>query len=666
VAGEALVVDPVALDGAGSAVVSVGAGLGSVISTLSTALSGTTGMAGDDPAGAALGRSYDRSASRLLEAMATTRNGLCRLGDGVRASAHNYSVAEAFSDISGRSATLAVPPSTGSIAAGSAPSAVGNGSSAPAGWGWVAPYLGMIWPTGDSGRLRAAAAAWNAAGTQFGVSAVLESAAPMAAIRAQRLPEGAAIDAAFDDAFRATTSIAQQCQTLAQQLSAYAAKIDQVHGAVLDLLTRVCNPLTGLKEVWEFLTDHDQDEIKKIADDIRTVIANFTTEADALRAHIAEALQQATTVVTTMASYADKEWDQFLHGTQVGRVLNQLGQAATGAGAEVGGMVETAWDYSQLRMVLDPKGYFHDLQETARGIAPLVGLGGDGAPGIGEAWTELGKQTVHWDEWSTNPAEAAGRSAVDLATLALPGGSAAKLGELGRGAREVADGLKDARLAELPRPPRSEPSPDAAPLPAAAKPTSTPPESALPNSPTGTKPSLDPPAPAGATPPPAGHSPDGHQTALPPDAAVDDLGASADHRTSISGHGAYGGHGMMKVPPGSTITTYAEHGSTITDALGNLIETGGDTSGLYSKTFLPGESIPDYTIYPPDGLNIIGDPYTVTEPTLLSELIKAGMGDVHLATCTFDASCPTGKVYDVSGIFDRDTGFITEYEGPGF
>jgi hypothetical protein len=666
VAGEALVVDPVALDGAGSAVVSVGAGLGSVISTLSTALSGTTGMAGDDPAGAALGRSYDRSASRLLEAMATTRNGLCRLGDGVRASAHNYSVAEAFSDISGRSATLAVPPSTGSIAAGSAPSAVGNGSSAPAGWGWVAPYLGMIWPTGDSGRLRAAAAAWNAAGTQFGVSAVLESAAPMAAIRAQRLPEGAAIDAAFDDAFRATTSIAQQCQTLAQQLSAYAAKIDQVHGAVLDLLTRVCNPLTGLKEVWEFLTDHDQDEIKKIADDIRTVIANFTTEADALRAHIAEALQQATTVVTTMASYADKEWDQFLHGTQVGRVLNQLGQAATGAGAEVGGMVETAWDYSQLRMVLDPKGYFHDLQETAQGIAPLVGLGGDGAPGIGEAWTELGKQTVHWDEWSTNPAEAAGRSAVDLATLALPGGSAAKLGELGRGAREVADGLKDARLAELPRPPRSEPSPDAAPLPAAAKPTSTPPESALPNSPTGTKPSLDPPAPAGATPPPAGHSPDGHQTALPPDAAVDDLGASADHRTSISGHGAYGGHGMMKVPPGSTITTYAEHGSTITDALGNLIETGGDTSGLYSKTFLPGESIPDYTIYPPDGLNIIGDPYTVTEPTLLSELIKAGMGDVHLATCTFDASCPTGKVYDVSGIFDRDTGFITEYEGPGF
>jgi len=495
------VVDPVALDGAGSAVVSVGAGLGSVISTLSTALSGTTGMAGDDPAGAALGRSYDRSASRLLEAMATTRNGLCRLGDGVRASAHNYSVAEAFSDISGRSATLAVPPSTGSIAAGSAPSAVGNGSSAPAGWGWVAPYLGMIWPTGDSGRLRAAAAAWNAAGTQFGVSAVLESAAPMAAIRAQRLPEGAAIDAAFDDAFRATTSIAQQCQTLAQQLSAYAAKIDQVHGAVLDLLTRVCNPLTGLKEVWEFLTDHDQDEIKKIADDIRTVIANFTTEADALRAHIAEALQQATTVVTTMASYADKEWDQFLHGTQVGRVLNQLGQAATGAGAEVGGMVETAWDYSQLRMVLDPKGYFHDLQETAQGIAPLVGLGGDGAPGIGEAWTELGKQTVHWDEWSTNPAEAAGRSAVDLATLALPGGSAAKLGELGRGAREVADGLKDARLAELPRPPRSEPSPDAAPLPAAAKPTSTPPESALPNSPTGTKPSLDPPAPAGATPP---------------------------------------------------------------------------------------------------------------------------------------------------------------------
>ena len=113
-----LAVDPEVLDGAGTAVISVGEGLGSTVSTLTTALAGCHGMSGDDPAGAAFGHSYDNSASKLIEAMATTRNGLCRLGDGVRISAHNYSIAEANSNISGRSHPLPGPHPTGSISVG--------------------------------------------------------------------------------------------------------------------------------------------------------------------------------------------------------------------------------------------------------------------------------------------------------------------------------------------------------------------------------------------------------------------------------------------------------------------------------------------------------------------------------------------------------------------
>src|ERR1700722_13969635 len=112
-----LVVDPQVLDGAGAAVASAGEGLGSVITTLTTSLSGCNGMAGDDPAGGAFGRSYNSSASKLLKAMAATRNGLCRIGDGVRTSAHNYSVAEAISNIAGHGDALPVPPSTGSVSA---------------------------------------------------------------------------------------------------------------------------------------------------------------------------------------------------------------------------------------------------------------------------------------------------------------------------------------------------------------------------------------------------------------------------------------------------------------------------------------------------------------------------------------------------------------------
>lgn len=89
-----LAVDPAALDSAGGAVVAAGAGLGAVISSLTAALAGCAGMAGDDPAGAVFGRSYDGSAAALVQAMSVARNGLCNLGDGVRMSAHNYSLAE--------------------------------------------------------------------------------------------------------------------------------------------------------------------------------------------------------------------------------------------------------------------------------------------------------------------------------------------------------------------------------------------------------------------------------------------------------------------------------------------------------------------------------------------------------------------------------------------
>ncbi len=287
-----LAVDPAALDGAGAAVVAAGEGLGTVIASLTAALAGRAGMAGDDPAGAAFGRSYDGSAAALVQAMSVVRNGLCNLGDGVRMSAHNYSLAEAMSDVAGRAAPLPAPPSTGCVAAGAPPSAVGAGGGAPPGWGWVAPYIGMIWPNGDSARLRAAAAAWRSAGTGFALAEIQSTAAPMGAIRAQRLPEAGLIEAAFTDAYAATTAIVGQCQAVAAQLDGYAARIDAVHAAILDLLACICDPLTGIKVVWDFLTDQDENEIKRIAEDIATVVGQFSAEAKALGAEISAVVSQ--------------------------------------------------------------------------------------------------------------------------------------------------------------------------------------------------------------------------------------------------------------------------------------------------------------------------------------------------------------------------------------
>jgi hypothetical protein len=437
-----LAVDPAVLDGAGAKVVSTGEALGSVVSTLTTALGGCNGMAGDDPAGAAFGRSYDNSASKLLKAMATTRNGLCCLGYGVRMSAHNYSVAEAMSNVSAHGEPLPVPHLTAPVSAGSTPSAVGSGVGAPAGWGWVAPFIGMIWPNGDSAKLRAAAAAWTSAGTNFEVSEITGAVGPMGSIGAQQIPEGPAIAAAFGDASRSAAGILQQCASIAAQLTACAARIDEVHAKILDLLSRICDPMTGVKEVWEILTDQDEDEIKKIANDIRTIINQFTTEVDALRQQIATAVTEAETILTTMGRYAEKEWDQFLHGTPVGRAINQVGQFGKGLAEEGAGLVKDGWTYGLVRAAVDPQGWYNSWSQMIGGMAPLVGLGGDHAPSVAQAWKDLGKNAVHWDEWKTNPAEAAGKSTFDIASLFVPGGGEGAAAA--KGARAAADAAEAA------------------------------------------------------------------------------------------------------------------------------------------------------------------------------------------------------------------------------
>jgi hypothetical protein len=804
-----LACDPAALDGAGATVLAAGVSLGSGISALSAALAGSAGMAGDDPVGAALGRAYDGAAAKLIEAMVSTRNGLCSIGDGVRMSAHNYALAEAMSDVTGQASGLPTPAVTGPLGVGAKPpSAVGAGSGAPAGWGWVAPYIGMIWPSGDSTKLRAAAAAWTTAGANFMATETAAGGGTMAAIGAQQIPEGAAITKALSDASSATTSIASQCQKIAAQLDGYAAKVDQVHAAILDLLSRICDPLTGIKEVWDLLTDEDEDEIKRIADDIRTVVDNFASEAGALGDQINATVSSADGAAEFMGRWAGKEWDHFLHGTGVGRILNHVGRSLKGFGVEGWNFLEDLAKFSPTRLQTDPVGFAKDAAGMVAGEAPLVGLGPDGGPGVGESWKALGKEVTHWDEWGSNPDEAFGKTVFDIATLALPGGPLSKLGKLGRGAADALRGLREPPLADVPKPPSVKPPaepPPTGPKPPEAgqpapsgKPAPKPADGPLPHSPTESKPPVvekpptsEPPKPT-AVPPehggkpvvpaPAEHTPladpkpagpvpahmppspgsepaapapsagppsapaaphlptppsvpmgggapaevspglgevppGGEPLAHPPEPQLphdggpqhppgegdgppsepmpaeanpteppspndspspnhegDQLADSANQspahgetpeasRQTISGHGSYDpDNGLFVVPKGSSITTFAEHGSTITDSLGNLIETGGDTSRVFSLTFHAGESIPNYTIHPPDGLNILGSPLTVTESTLISELIHEGMGDIDLAVCTYDPFNPSGKVYHLTGIYDRLNDKFTPYE----
>ncbi|RUL72506.1 DUF6861 domain-containing protein [Dyella choica] len=127
--------------------------------------------------------------------------------------------------------------------------------------------------------------------------------------------------------------------------------------------------------------------------------------------------------------------------------------------------------------------------------------------------------------------------------------------------------------------------------------------------------------------------------------------------TVFSGHGAYYPQNRtVVVPDGTQVTFYSAHGATITDDLGNAIETGQDVSNVFQRTYGPGSVVPNYTLSAPNGLNIMGNPVTVTEPTNLSELLQPGMGKVCWAACTYNPDAAGGNLrFSRDGIFDKST-----------
>lgn len=78
-------------------------------------------------------------------------------------------------------------------------------------------------------------------------------------------------------------------------------------------------------------------------------------------------------------------------------------------------------------------------------------------------------------------------------------------------------------------------------------------------------------------------------------------------RTVLSGHGGWHeADGYITVPEGTYLITYSPLGGTISDAMGNLIELDQVHDELYRQIFSPGDIVPNYTLFPPDKLNIMG------------------------------------------------------------
>ncbi len=109
----------------------------------------------------------------------------------------------------------------------------------------------------------------------------------------------------------------------------------------------------------------------------------------------------------------------------------------------------------------------------------------------------------------------------------------------------------------------------------------------------------------------------------------------------LSGHGGWTPNdGTFTVPQGVEIVTYAPHGATISDRLGQAIESGstlrgGAAQNVPRKTYKAGDVIPNYRLSMPNGLNIVNAPQGTDQlrvsgpPTKSQSLPSVTLRDLH-------------------------------------
>lgn len=115
-------------------------------------------------------------------------------------------------------------------------------------------------------------------------------------------------------------------------------------------------------------------------------------------------------------------------------------------------------------------------------------------------------------------------------------------------------------------------------------------------------------------------------------------GGRPDGESVLAGHGYIEvGAGEIAVPQGTSISFYVEHGERIPGLNGVAVE-GGVYPGAAVEKFGPGDRIPNYTLAPPEpkglgGFTVYENSSTVAQRTMLTDLLKPDMGDVHWAAC---------------------------------
>ncbi|PJE07628.1 MAG: NAD(+)--arginine ADP-ribosyltransferase [Mycobacterium sp.] len=300
-----ITVDTAVLDAAGSDTIAAMTVFSHAVSTALGALGGP-GMTGTDPAGLVVGQAYDEAAQGAVEAIVDVANGCARIGDLLRTSAYNYAIANHYSAIKPGGGPPTKPAATKPYSTHVPPKGEGSLSSAPFGWGLIQSIIGMVWPNGDPGRMRAAAQTWN---SLTSVAQAFDAALvrPENSAKGQEIPEQGQIGTAFGDASHGVTQLGTVTSGIAKNLNAYAQHVDDAHTHLRRLIDEALHLVSpsGLLDEFVSLIQGKEDQLRQIAHEALQVLNDLKVEADAIRMLLEPLVQAAQAAARTMGAWAN-------------------------------------------------------------------------------------------------------------------------------------------------------------------------------------------------------------------------------------------------------------------------------------------------------------------------------------------------------------------------
>ena len=434
-----IVVEPETLAGAGVSISGVGDELAAALSALAASLPNGA-MAGHDRAGLVFGNVYRQAAQELMGAGADAVNGGRQVGFGVQVSATNYSRADASSTIGGGATPLTAPTAPGKFDAPSVPSPFGGGVAEPFLWSMVEMLVGDVWPDGDPAQLRAAGSAWSGfARTLSGIGGQL--AGPSAAISGQQIPEGGAITKDLSDLKQGLSDIATESAKLSVQLIEFAADVEAAQNAIRDLLSRL-SP-AGIFDT--FFSGDMLDELKEIAEDIRTVLDNLGRQADARQQSMQSVMQMLDDAVVSLQDKVRKEFTDVL-GEDVGNALATIFDIQTNVGEAP---VKLALQTMEGLQQLNPMRFAHDFEGAKESWSAVADTFRYADP-MGIAMNPIGafehykgqlEGLAHVEDWSWDrPGLGPAMVASEIGSIFIPGGAATRGTRAAAEAADVVEG----------------------------------------------------------------------------------------------------------------------------------------------------------------------------------------------------------------------------------